>query len=102
MAGPRKTLHRSENLHIFRDGDAAPVHVEIRFSESSTLGSCDGVCPRCGALGKPAYWELEGPDGTQNTIWMGCPDGERERNDACDGEFTWSKTVEFAEWRDAM
>lgn len=93
----RDTLHRSENLHIYRDDSEPEVQVEIRFSESVTHGTCDGTCPRCGALGKPAYWELEGPDGSQNTIWMSCNEGPN-----CSEDTNWSRTVDFEDWREAM
>lgn len=91
----RQTLHRSENLHIYREPTGSEVYAEIRFSASLTRGTCDGTCPRCGKLGKPAFWELEGPDGNQNTLWMNCdPSG-------CEEEFTWSRTVRFEEWVDS-
>lgn len=90
----RKTLHRSENLHIFREESDPTVFAEIRFSSSQTRGKCDGTCPRCGKAGKPAFWELEGPDGGQNTLWMNCDAG------VCDDDFSWSRTVQFANWVD--
>ncbi len=93
----RHTMHRSENLHIYRDDDAAEILIELRFSESASHGRCDGVCPRCGKLGKAAYWELEGPDGTQNTLWLSCNEGPN-----CDADSNWSKTVDFDDWRDAL
>ncbi|MFT4702580.1 MAG: hypothetical protein ACI81R_000265 [Bradymonadia bacterium] len=91
----RYTLHRSENLHIYRDDEDPIVQVEIRFSTSSARGIADGACPRCGNLGKPAFWEMEGPDGKQNTVWLNCPQPSE-----CEDEFTWSRTVTFEDWDD--
>lgn len=90
----KTTLHRSENLIILRAEDGQRLEVEIRFSTSVARGGCDGKCPRCGAPGRPGHWELEGPDGRGNTMFLSCND-----EGACrypdDRTFNWTQEVVF-------
>ncbi len=90
----REALYRSENLTVLSTEDGRRLEFEIRFTSSSTRGTAVGVCPRCGKAVRPTHWEIEGPDGTGNTVWMAC-----ERAD-CDGEgeFRWSRAVMFGPW----
>lgn len=93
----KRTLHRSENLIIALN--EREVEFEIRFSTSSSRGSSDAVCPRCGAIGEPAHWELEGPDTPGNTVWMNCR-RDVECPGAAEGGFTWTQPVQFASWEE--
>lgn len=68
----RDTLHRSENLHLWRSSDGRRIDVEIRFGVTYARASATAVCPSCGGVARPHHWELEGPDGTNNTLWMHC------------------------------
>lgn len=88
----RDTLHRSENLTIARSEDGKRLEFEIRFSSSSARGDADGICPRCGKPGRPTHWEIEGPDGRGNTVWMRCTG---EQCVEADEPFLWSQTVTF-------
>lgn len=93
----REYSHRSENLTIAVSDDGRKLEVEIRFSTSSARGLSDAVCPRCGATGRPTHWELEGPDGGGNTIWMSC----NSATCVASGTPHWSRPVVFAEgWVD--
>lgn len=88
-----ETLHRSENLIISRAGSGNRLSVEIRFPTSSARGVVDASCPRCGRVGKPEQWEIEGPDGRTNTVWLGCPPDYE-----CERETRWSRQVAFDGW----
>jgi hypothetical protein len=96
----KPALHRSENLTILRGREPRTLEVEIRFSHSLARGTCDSTCPRCGRLGNPSHWELEGPDGTGNTMWLVCRDPETcGRNDG--PGTSWTQSVTFAKgWED--
>ncbi len=88
-------LHRSENLSIMRTEELCEIRIEIRFTNSSTDGFVQVACPKCGHPGMIKHWEVEGPDGSQNTVWLNC------HNERCSGDdFTWSKTVTFSAWRE--
>jgi hypothetical protein len=90
-----ETLHRSENLTISRATGETNTLVEIRFSTSTVRGSFDSACPRCGSPGHPEQWELEGPQGRTNTVWLRCTP-----EDGCSRETRWSRQVKFDDWED--
>lgn len=90
-----ETLHRSENLIIANPDGSTQLTVEIRFPSSSVRGTVEASCPRCGKVGKPEQWEIEGPEGRTNTMWLGCrPDYH------CERETRWSRQVAFGDWSD--
>jgi len=84
------TLHRSENLTLTRNG--ATVTVDLRFPNSFARGTVDVTCPKCGMIGTPEQWELEGPDSRGNSMWIRCGDGCADRGTR------WLRTVSFDAW----
>ncbi len=91
-----QTLHRSDNLLMTRSAGASTVQVELRFPTSMSKGEFDSACPRCGLPGKPEQWEIEGPDGRSNTVWLGCTADCGNQRDS-----RWSRSVEFTKgWMD--
>ena len=85
-----QTLHRSQNLIIARGEEPNELTIEIRFPTSMARGHSTSDCPRCGVPGVPEQWEIEGPDGRSNLIWLGCAavcSGKRDTR--------WSRTVTF-------
>lgn len=90
-----ETLHRSENLILFRASGQTEVQVEIRFPTTSARGVFDSACPRCGSPGQPEQWEIEGPDGRTNTVWLKC-----DPANGCTRETRWSRQVTFSGWSD--
>lgn len=85
-----ETLHRSDNLLMTREPGSTEIDVEIRFPTSLARGSAESGCPRCGKPGKPEQWEIEGPDGRLNTIWLGCDCESTTERDT-----RWSRSVTF-------
>ena len=56
-------------------------------------------CPRCGSQTRVVLWELEGPGGDSNTIWLVC-DGE-EPCQLDSKPLRWSRPVTFErDWED--
>ena len=94
----KRTIHRSENLAISIPDDDNKLEVEIRFTSSSAKGHCDRTCPRCGTGGEPAHWEIEGPDGANNTMWLSCPNKDDCPGNRRDDGYTWMRDVTFEEW----
>lgn len=92
----RSVVHRSENLTIQVSEDGRKLEYEIRFSSSSARGTSDALCPKCLTTGRALHWEIEGPDGQGNTVWMVC------ENEDCDGGgFRWTRPVTFVDgWVD--
>lgn len=86
-----KTLHTSRNLEITYDEATLDLSFIVRFHDESVTGKADGSCPMCGGASNVVLWELEGPDGDSNTVWLTCAQACAERN----GEVRWSRPVEF-------
>lgn len=93
----KKHIHRSENLLVSLLENGKDIEFEIRFSDSYSRGTCDALCPRCQNPIAPQRWELEGPDGSGNTVWFSC--GETlNGKDPCEQEIDWTRRVLFDEW----
>lgn len=91
-----QTLHRSDNLLFSRVNGETSVYVELRFPTSMVRGEFDSACPRCSKPGKPEQWEIEGPDGRTNSVWLSCDSECTTERDT-----RWSRTVSFKEgWTD--
>lgn len=93
----KKNIHRSENLLITYLQAEQALEFEIRFSTSYARGRCDARCPRCKNPVVPNRWEIEGPDGTSNTVWFECKEliGDGE---PCGSEMHWVRQIEFDDW----
>lgn len=93
------TVHNSKNLTIAFDSEAFTYKLTVCFDEESISGYAEGACPRCGAQTRVVLWELEGPGGESNTIWLVC-----DNKPACmlDGELLrWARGVKFErDWDD--
>ena len=97
MSGIR--IHDSRNLSIDYQPDRARYEVTVRFGDDAIRGHAPAQCPRCGSKSHISLWELEGPGGETNTMWLICA-GEP----AClldDEPLRWSTQVDFqADWDD--
>jgi hypothetical protein len=93
----KQHLHRSENLLISLLDNKKEIEFEIRFSDSYSRGTCDALCPRCGNPVAPQRWELEGPDGSGNTVWFVCVD-PLNGEEGCGEELDWTRRVTFQDW----
>lgn len=94
-----KTIHQSRNLTIDYDSSTQRYIVTVVFGEETVVGTSAGECPRCHASSHATLWELEGPGGDSNTIWLVCAaDPPCHR----DGKLLrWSVSVEFEDdWGD--
>jgi len=91
----KETIHSSENLVIKRMPDTRRLEVTIRFSTSYAKGMVDATCPRCGSFGRPSHWELEGPDGGGNMMWLKC-DPDRDCAEENAGDASWTQRVDFS------
>lgn len=93
----KKNIYRSENLLVtYIEADQA-LQFEIRFSTSYTRGRCDARCPRCKNPVSPARWEVEGPDGTSNTVWFECRETLNGK-EPCGRDLHWVRQIAFADW----
>lgn len=93
----KEHLHRSDNLLISILENRKQIEFEVRFSQSYARGTCEAVCPRCQNPVAPSRWELEGPDGSGNTVWFTCSktlNGE----DSCGDDMSWTRRVTFGDW----
>lgn len=88
-----ESVHRSENLVVTR-GSGAELHFELRFPTSVARGVADATCPRCGGLGDPERWEIEGPEMRGNTVWLQCAAPR------CAGRSRWTRSIEFGDWEE--
>lgn len=94
-----RTVHNSTNLTIEFDTETCLYTLTVRFDEEAIAGHADGPCPRCGGHTRVVLWELEGPGGESNTIWLVCGG---EKPCLLDGEpLRWSRPVTFErDWED--
>ena len=93
------TVHNSTNLTIEFDRSSMHYTLTVRFGEEAIAGQADGGCPRCGEQTRVVLWELEGPGGDSNTIWLVC---DSQKQCMLDGEpLRWSRPVTFErDWED--
>ncbi len=89
-----QTVHRSENLIIQRESGSTELSIELRFPSAIARGKAEGSCPRCGSPGHPEQWEVDGPEGTRNTVWLSC------LAESCGQDFRWTRPVSFGDWHE--
>jgi hypothetical protein len=94
-----RTIHHSRNLTIEFDDDRQLYLFTVRFGDESIAGRAEGHCPRCGSDSEVQLWELEGPGGQANTMWLCCAGDPPCRLD--DKVLRWSADVLFErDWDD--
>ncbi|MBN1947582.1 MAG: hypothetical protein JW797_18080 [Bradymonadales bacterium] len=94
-----KPIHSSRNLTIEYDPDTERFQVTVRFNEETIVGYAPAPCPRCGSKSHVSLWELEGPGGDSNLIWLTCAADPPCLID--DEVLRWSREVIFErDWED--
>ena len=87
-----EVIYRSRNLKIAFEADSGEYAFTLRFHGETATGRVRAGCPLCHGPSAPAFWEIEGPDGDANTVWLTCTSG-------CAAKGTtdrWSREIEFS------
>ena len=88
-----RTVHNSTNLTIEFDPESFHYTLTVRFDEEAIAGQAEGACPRCGSETRVVLWELEGPGGDSNTIWLVCDSPQQCMLDS--KPLRWARPVTF-------